>query len=106
VKEFNIKDKNIYNADEIGWRIRCLNRRIIFMFPNVSAIYMSSLETQEFITIIKCISATSSYIPGFLILPSILLINRQFNNNIYPNYIFKTNKETGSGFINNILAIN
>jgi hypothetical protein len=47
----------------------------------------------------------SSYIPGFLILPGQLLLKGQFNNNIYPDYVFATNKETGSGFINNILAI-
>jgi hypothetical protein len=29
----------------------------------------------------------------------------QFNNNIHSNYIFATNKEMGSGFTNDILAI-
>ena len=46
-----------------------------------------------------------SYIPGFLILPGQLLIEGQFNNDIHPNCIFATNKETGSGFTNDILAI-
>jgi hypothetical protein len=67
---------------------------------------MSSLETRESITIIECISATGSYIPGFLILPGVLLIEGQFDNDIYPDCIFATNKETGSGFTNDILVIN
>jgi hypothetical protein len=69
-KGYNIKDKNIYNIDEIEWRVGCLNRRIVFIFPDISAVYMVSLETRESITSIEYISATSSYIPGFLILPS------------------------------------
>jgi len=47
-----------------------------------------------------------SYIPGFLILPGQLLLEGQFDNNIHPDYIFATNKETGSGYSNDILAIN
>ena len=67
---------------------------------------MSSLETRESITIIEYISAIGSYIPGFLILPGQLLLEGQFDNNIHPDYIFATNKETGSGYSNDILAIN
>jgi hypothetical protein len=66
---------------------------------------MSSLETRESVTSIEYISATGSYIPGFLILSGQLLLEGQFDNDIYPDYIFATNKETGSGFINDILAI-
>jgi hypothetical protein len=67
-KEYNIKDENIYNADEIGWRVEYLNGCVVFTFPNVLAVYMASLETWESVTLIKCISATGSYIPSFLIL--------------------------------------
>jgi hypothetical protein len=104
-KEYNIKDENIYNADETGWRVGCLNGRVVFTFPDVLAVYMASLETRESVTSIECISATGSYIPGFLILPGQLLLEGQFDNDIHPDCIFATNKETGSGFINDILAI-
>jgi hypothetical protein len=77
------------------------------MFPNASAVYILSLETRESITSIEYISASGSYIPGFLILLSQLLLEGQFKNNIYPNYVFSTNKESGSGYSNNnILVIN
>jgi hypothetical protein len=46
-----------------------------------------------------------SYIPGFLILSGQLLMEGQFENDIHSNCIFATNKESGSGFINDILAI-
>jgi hypothetical protein len=82
-----------------------LNRRIVFTFPDVSTVYMSSPETRESVTSIEYISATGSYIPSFLILPSQLLLEGQFDNNIHPDYIFTTNKETGSSYTNNILAI-
>jgi hypothetical protein len=75
------------------------------MFPNVLAVYMSSLETRESITLIECISAGGSYIPGFLILPGQLLLEGQFENDIYPDCVFVTNKELGSGYSNDILAI-
>jgi hypothetical protein len=75
------------------------------MFPDVSAVYILSLETRESITLIKCISTSGSYI-GFLILPSQLFLEGQFKNNIYLNYVFITNKELGSGYSNNILVIN
>jgi hypothetical protein len=75
------------------------------MFPDVLAVYMLSLETRESITLIKYISIGGSYIPGFLILPSQLFLEGQFENNIYPNCIFITNKESGSGYLNNILVI-
>ena len=104
-KKYNIKDENIYNADETGWRVGCLNGHVVFTFPDVSAVYIASLETRESVTSIECISTTSSYIPGFLILPGQLLIERQFDNDIYPDCIFATNKETGSSFTNDILAI-
>jgi hypothetical protein len=100
-KEYNIKDENIWNADETG----CLNGRVVFTFPDVSAVYMSSPETRESVTSIECISATGSYIPGFLILPGQLLLEGQFDNDIHPDCIFATNKETGSVFTNDILAI-
>jgi hypothetical protein len=67
--EFNIKDENIWNTDETGWRIGCLNSRVVFTFPDVSVVYMLLPETRESITLIECISAGGSYIPGFLILP-------------------------------------
>jgi hypothetical protein len=76
------------------------------MFPDVSAVYILSLETRESITLIKCISTGGSYILGFLILPSQLFLEGQFKNNIYLNYVFITNKELGSGYSNNILVIN
>jgi hypothetical protein len=46
-----------------------------------------------------------SYIPGLLILSSQLLLEGQFDNDIYSDCVFAINKEMGSGFINNILAI-
>jgi hypothetical protein len=93
------------HADETGWRIGCLNGRVVFTFPDVSAVYMSSPETRESVTTIECINATGSYIPGFLILPGQLLMEGQFENDIHPDCIFATNKESGSGFTNDILAI-
>jgi hypothetical protein len=75
------------------------------MFLDVSAVYILSPETRKSITLIEYISAGGSYIPGFLILPSQLLLEGHFKNDIHPNYVFATNKETGSGYSNDILAI-
>ena len=56
-------------------------------------------------TSIKAINAVGDTIPGFLILPGQVLLQKYFDNNILNDVVFTTNEETGSSFTNDILAI-
>ena len=40
-----------------------------------------------------------------LILPGVILLEYEFDNNINDNVLFATNKETGSGYSNDQLAL-
>jgi hypothetical protein len=81
-----------------------LGRRLVFTFPDISAVYMADPDTQETLTSIEAINAADA-IPGFLILPVQILLEKYFDNNILNDVVFTTNEETGSSFTNDILAI-
>jgi hypothetical protein len=79
---------------------------IIFTFPNITAVYISDPDTRESITGLEAINTTSNTVPVMLILPGLILLEYKFNNNINDDILFVINTETGTGFINNQLAIN
>jgi hypothetical protein len=66
---------------------------------------MADPDTQETLTSIEAINAAGDAIPGFLILPVQILLEKYFDNNISNDVVFTTNEETASGFTNDILAI-
>jgi hypothetical protein len=78
----------------------------VFIFPNVSTVYIVDLDTRESLTLIEAINVEEDTTPAILILLGSVLLKKFFNNNIFNNVLFTTNKETGSRFAINILAIN
>jgi hypothetical protein len=105
MREYNIKPENCWNFDETGWRIGCLGGRLVFTFPDVSAIYMADPDTRESLTTIEAINVMGDYAPAMIILPGFTFLEKYFDNNISDNVIFATNQESGSGYTNNMLAI-
>jgi hypothetical protein len=77
----------------------------VFTFPNVSTVYIVDLDIRESLTLIEAINVEGDTTPAILILLGSVLFKKFFNNNISNNVLFTTNKETGSRFTNNILAI-
>ncbi|KAH9210537.1 hypothetical protein DL95DRAFT_307853 [Leptodontidium sp. 2 PMI_412] len=73
MKEYYIKKTNCWNFDETGWRIGILNGRLVFTFPDVSAVYMEDLDTRETLTSIEACNAAGEYAPSMLILLGIEL---------------------------------
>lgn len=55
-------------------------------------------------TSIDAINAVGDRIPGFLILPGLVLLEKYIDNDIPEIAVFATNEETGSGFSNDMLA--
>jgi hypothetical protein len=82
-----------------------LGGRLVFTFPEISAVYIADPDTRETLTSIEAINAVGDTIPGFLILPGQVLLQKYFDNNVSDDTIFATNEETGSGFTNDMLAL-
>jgi hypothetical protein len=66
---------------------------------------MADPDTRETLTSIEAINAVGDAIPGFLILPEKVLLQKHFDNTISNDVVFATNEETGSGFTNDMLAL-
>jgi hypothetical protein len=98
--KYEILPDNTWNFDETGWRIRCLQGRIVFTFLNVTAVYMSDLDVREIYTGLEAINNGGRKVPSILILPRTELLEHYFNNNIDSEVLFGTNKETGSSYTN------
>jgi hypothetical protein len=43
--------------DEIGFRIGCLNRRVVITHVNIKAVYLADLEVRDWVTTIETIGA-------------------------------------------------
>jgi hypothetical protein len=50
---------------------------------------------------LEAINTAGNIAPAILILPSLILLEHEFNNDINDNILFITNTETNTGFINN-----
>jgi hypothetical protein len=70
------------------------------MFPNITVVYISNPDIRESITSIEAINTTRDTVPVILILPSLILLEYKFNNDIDDNILFITNIETSTRFIN------
>ena len=66
---------------------------------------MSDPDTRESITSIEAINAAGEAAPSMLILPGVTLLEHEFDNDINDNVLFATNKESGSGYSNDQLAL-
>ena len=105
VSEYKITPQNIWNCDETGWRIGMLGGRLVFTFPSISAVYMSDPDIRESLTTIEAINAVGDRAPSFMILPGQVLLEKYFDNDIPNDVAFTTNEETGSGFLNDMIAL-
>jgi hypothetical protein len=65
---------------------------------------MFDLDVREMCTSLEAISSGKRKAPSMLILLGTELLEHYFNNNIDSEVLFGTNKETGSGYINDQLV--
>jgi hypothetical protein len=104
-KEYEVKPQNTWNFDEIGWRVGCLGRRLVFTFPKVTAVYIADPDTRETVTGIEAINAVGDAASSLLIMPGFGLLEKHSFNDIEDNFGFCTNTETGSGYTNDQIAL-
>jgi hypothetical protein len=88
--------------DKTGFRISILNRKIIIIYLNTKAIYLTDPDNRELLTIIETISASSKAITLFLILKGEILLEEYFNNNLNTEIVFAT---SSTRYINNVLSL-
>jgi hypothetical protein len=79
---------------------------LVFIFPNIIAVYILNPNTRESLTLLKAIFAAGDAVPAMLILPGVIIAKGEFDNNINNNVLFRRNLETNSGYSNDKLAIN
>jgi len=101
-KRYRIDPADIYNIDETGFRIGCINRRIVITYANTKAVYLSDPENRDYITSIECICGDRSTIPPIIILKGAVLLEAYFRNNLDGNTLFAT---TETGYINDAFRI-
>ena len=82
-----------------------LGGRLVFTFPSISAVYMSDPDIRESLTTIEAINAVGDRAPSFMILPGQVFLEKYFDNDIPNDVAFTTNEETGSGFSNDMIAL-
>jgi len=88
--------------DETGFRIGCLNRRIVITYTNTKAVYLVDLEVRDWVTTIETISAGGWTIPAMIILSSAVMLEKHFSNDLDDNTLFGI---TSSGYSNNLMGI-
>ncbi|KAI0990784.1 hypothetical protein K3495_g17403, partial [Podosphaera aphanis] len=96
-----IKPENIWNFDETGFRIGCLNGQLILIWAEQKAVYLIDLENRDYVTCIEAISASGKTILPMVILSGALLLEKFFGNDLDDGVLFAM---TESGYTNDMLS--
>ena len=102
LEEFGILQDDCFNFDESGFRIGCLNGRIVIIHTNIKAIYLADPDIRESITAIECVSAGGWAIPSMLILAGSLFLQKHFENDLDENTLFGI---SNTGYSNSNLSM-
>jgi hypothetical protein len=83
LEEEDIKPEDIWNMDEIGFRVGCLSRKsLIVTRKEVKKAYLTNLEDRTLVTLVECISAL-----GKLINPLVILLQKVFLLWFFPSLL-------------------
>jgi len=77
-KELEIKRQNLYNMDEIGFRIKCDKAYIVITLKTSKRLVLMNANNRDYITSIECVDASNdSYVLlAFLIVTSKWILNK------------------------------
>jgi hypothetical protein len=89
VSEYDIVQDDIYNMNEIGFRIECINRRYVIIYTNIKAVYLADPNCRDWITTIEIISADGFTISTMIILAETVLLEKHFDNNLEVDILFE-----------------
>ncbi|KAI0994339.1 hypothetical protein K3495_g13843 [Podosphaera aphanis] len=96
-----IKPENIWNFDETGFGIGCLNGQFVLIWAEQKAVYLIDPENWDYVTCIEAISANSKTTPPMVILSGALLLEKFFGNELDDGVLFAI---TESGYTNDMLS--
>lgn len=100
--EFGIVQDDIYNMDETGFRIGCLNGRIVLTHANTKAVYLADPDVRDWVTTIETISAGGRAIPAMIILAGSVMLEKHFDNDLDNDTLFGI---TSTGYSNNLMGM-
>ena len=75
LEEYQIQQADVWNFDEIGFRIGCLKGRVVIVPADVKAIYLADPDNRESITVLECISGGGESIDPFILIKGEVLID-------------------------------
>jgi len=99
---YGIAQADVYNMDETGFRIGCLNGRIVITHASTKAVYLADPEVRDWVTTIETISASGTTIPAMIILAGSILLEKHFDNNLDDNTLIAI---TSIGYSNNLMGM-
>ena len=102
VAEKGIHKDDIYNFDEMGFRIRCARDVLVITYSTKSQVYTADPNNWELITAVECINARDFVIKSILIISSKIYLEKAFNNNLH-NEIFIS--LSNIGYSNEVLGM-
>lgn len=95
--------RNLYNADESGYRVGILTSGdFAWTYEEIPTVYSSNPEVRTLVTVIETISGTGQTVPPFIILPGKQLAVKHLNNCLEPATVLATSP---SGYIDDQLAL-
>ena len=83
--EYKIRQEDVWNFDEIGFRIGCLRGRTVIVPADVKAIYLADPDNRESITSLECVSAKGKSIESYIIVKGEVMKEKLFDNDIDDN---------------------
>ncbi|PVH82784.1 hypothetical protein DL98DRAFT_355449, partial [Cadophora sp. DSE1049] len=84
MKTYNIHWKDIFNIDEIGFRVSCISTSIVITHKNIKKVYTRDPTDRESVTVIECISAAGFAIDCYIIIPGKVYVEKMFDNDLPP----------------------
>ncbi|PVH68777.1 DDE-domain-containing protein [Cadophora sp. DSE1049] len=82
--KYSIHWKDIFNMDEIGFRVGCISSTTVITHKNIRKVYTCDPVDRESVSVIECISAAGYAIDCYIIMPGAVYLEKMFNNNLPP----------------------
>jgi DDE superfamily endonuclease len=100
--EYGVVMEDVWNMDESGFRIGCLNGRIVITHANTKAVYLADPDVRDWVTTIETISAGGERIPAMLILAGQTHLEKFFANDLEDDTLLGV---TTTGYSNDLMGL-
>jgi hypothetical protein len=101
-QRYGIDPADIYNMDETGFRIGCLEGRIVITHIETKAVFLVDPDNRDYITSVETICGDGTAIPPLVILKGTVLLEKHFKNDMEDDTLMAM---TSTGYIDNTLGL-